>query len=263
VAVVPDRLVFEGDEKVFRIINPNNETITFEAKGKHIECLPEKGEIRVKESATVACRAADHVVGETVILVETRLKNAEESVGVLPAVAVKVKIVGEENVGEENDNYKESISGGASQSTIDKGVQEAGGVEKEKGRAGQEEKKEGENAKRGEGEKEGDAGKEGLAARQVRAFVAEMKPELITIVFLVAAIISVLVYSEIKERKKGKQEKENNDNAICPSGLNKDPRQEKDQSTGQGSCPPLCELLEETSRHSQKNMSGSSGSPRN
>jgi hypothetical protein len=266
VAIVPDHLVFDGGEESFRIINPNNESITFGAKGKFIDCQPEEGELRAKESIDLVCRAAEGAAGESVILVETMLKNAEESVGVLPAVAVKAEMVGEEYFVGENDNHKESIPEGASQLTIDRGVQEAGEVGEEAERAEKGKNGEGDEKRGKEGEEKGKeekGGKNGL-----------MKPEIMTIIFLVAAIIVVLVYSEMKERKKGnkengekekedKKEKQENDETIFLSGSSRDPGQEQDQNSRQGSCPPLCELLEETSAHSQKNMSGSSGSPRN
>jgi hypothetical protein len=93
VGVVPDRLVFDGGEKAFRIVNPNTEELEFVITSANISCVPEEGAIPAKESAEIRCNAEQNAAQETQILVETAMINGG-SVNMMPAVAVKAEIVG-------------------------------------------------------------------------------------------------------------------------------------------------------------------------
>jgi hypothetical protein len=95
VGVVPDKLVFEGEKETFRILNPNEDILQFSVSSEEIDCRPEKGEIAPLEEAEIACTAQTDSAGKTQILVETALLD-EESVSVMPAVAINAEIVGEE-----------------------------------------------------------------------------------------------------------------------------------------------------------------------
>lgn len=240
VAVVPDHLVFDGDEEVFRIINPNNESIMFEAKGNFIDCQPKTGELGAQESKNIRCNAAEGASGENLILVETKHKDGD-SVGVLPAVAIRANIIGDDIVVEGENNQKEIINNKASPLIIDKSVQEADIV----GREGEK----GKEAKGEETEKE----ESGMVRQWTDGIMQDMKTEMITIALLTLAILGVLAYSWAKERKE----------SISRAGSNKGPQQEQCLNIHQGSCPPLCGSPLGTSMHNQKNMSGSSGSLQN
>jgi hypothetical protein len=95
VGVVPDKLIFGGEEERFRILNPNEDILQFSVSSEKIDCEPEKGEIAPLEEAEIACTATTDSAGKTQILVETALLD-EESVSVMPAVAISAEIMGEE-----------------------------------------------------------------------------------------------------------------------------------------------------------------------
>jgi hypothetical protein len=227
VAVSPDQLVFDGGEEQFRIINPNNESIIFSVNSGEVDCEPEKGELAMLESETVVCRAAEGAAGESTILVETEPKGGKDSVGMIPAVGVKVKIAGEgensdveaEKAGkgavEGKNNQKESIENKAPPLTIEKSVQKPDIVA---------------------GEREMEVKKGFLAS-----IAADMKMEMITIAILTAAILGVLAYSHVRERK-GDKEKEKHKEKTSDGQTritsfhaesNTGPRQEQGQSTRQ------------------------------
>jgi hypothetical protein len=218
VGVIPDKLVFDGDEESFRIINPNNADIDFQIISDVIYCTPGKGNISQKSSTEIICIAKEGRVGEEIILVETALKGDDESVGVLPAVALKAEIMGEEA-----------------------GEQEIGGGGDEKGVPLSINNQETEETTKQEHEKS-----EAELSERSNNWAAGMKAELVTIALLTLAILVVLVYSEIKQRKeekenKGKKEKDEKrtDNKIIfPVDGNKDPQQEKDLNTPQDSGHP-------------------------
>jgi hypothetical protein len=242
VAVVPDHLVFDGDEEVFRIINPNNESIVFEVRGNFVDCQPAQGELGAQDSVIITCGAVEGASGESLILVETMQKNGD-SVGVLPAVAVKAEIVGDDAFVEKKNNQQKTIKDKASPLMIDDSVQEADIVGREKVDS---EEADGEEAEEEE---------TGVVRQWTEGIMQDMKTEMITIALLTLAILCVLGYSWIKEKEKK--------DTISRAGLNKDPQQEQGLNTHQDSCPPLCGSPSGTSMHSQKNMSGSSGSPQN
>jgi hypothetical protein len=100
VGVVPDKLVFDGDEKNFRIMNPNNDPLSFNIESEDVECEPTEGEIAPKSAKTIACSAKIQRAGKSKILVETVQEGS--NIGMLPAVAIDVEIRGKE----ENSDYK-------------------------------------------------------------------------------------------------------------------------------------------------------------
>jgi hypothetical protein len=102
VGVVPDRLVFEGNDKSFRILNPNTAELEFVITSEKISCIPEEGAISAKESAEITCTADENTSGNTQILVETAMVDGG-SVSMMPAVAVRAEIVGK------NDDNKEKM----------------------------------------------------------------------------------------------------------------------------------------------------------
>ncbi|MBU2561729.1 MAG: hypothetical protein KKD17_05510 [Nanoarchaeota archaeon] len=197
VGIIPDRLVFDGTEETFRILNPNDMEVEFRINAENMACVPEEGEIMSKGSADVRCRAGDDALQEELILVETMLKGKDKMVGILPAVAVKAEIKGKEG--------GEATRSKGTPLTIDATDAEA----------------------QQHPDDQTEIGGDGLA---------DMKPELVTIAFLTVAIISVLAYSEVKTRIKTRKDKKNNlpQDPSGPSDANTCPRQEKDQSTPQG-----------------------------
>lgn len=224
VAVSPDQLVFDGGEEAFRIINPNNEPITFSVNSGEVDCKPEEGELRMLESMTVMCRAAEGAAGESTILVETEAKDKKSSVGMIPAVGIKVKIVGESENSEDDvkNNQKKSIKKDASPETIDKSVPAVESVGEKEG---------------GEGGGVGEGEKKGLLA----SIAADMKMEMITIALLTAAILGILAYSHIREMKEDKKKQGAEEKTVdgqtrltsFHAGSHRDPPQERGQSTRQ------------------------------
>ncbi|MBI5880679.1 hypothetical protein HZB90_00960 [archaeon] len=94
VGVVPDKLVFDGDEKEFRIMNPNQDILAFNIAADELECEPKEGEIEPKSSETILCSAKNSIAGKSKILVETMQEGG--TIGMLPAVAIDVEIKREE-----------------------------------------------------------------------------------------------------------------------------------------------------------------------
>jgi len=93
VGVVPDKLVFDGDEKNFRIINPNNDLLAFNIESEDVECEPTEGEINPRSDKTITCSAKSQRAGKSKILVETVQEGS--NIGMLPAVAIDAEIKGE------------------------------------------------------------------------------------------------------------------------------------------------------------------------
>ena len=240
VAVVPDHLVFEDEAKSFKIINPNKESIMFDAKGESIDCQPAEGELGAQEIITITCTTSEDTPLESLILIETKQKNGD-SVGVLPAVAVKAQIVRDGRSVEGKNEQKEMINTKASPLKIDDSLQEADAAGRKKA--------EGEESDSLRAAEDGSE----LVRQWTAAIMNDMRAEMITIAVLTIAILYVLLYSWVKERKE----------SISHAETNKDPRQDQCLNIHQGSCPPLFESPAGTSMHSQKNMSGSFGSPQN
>ncbi len=96
VGIIPDRLEFSGKEEMFRIVNPNKADIGFEIKSDKLLCVPVEGKIIPKNSLNIICTPKDDASGEDIIIVETNLLEKGDSIGVLPAVAVKATIYGQE-----------------------------------------------------------------------------------------------------------------------------------------------------------------------
>ena len=105
VGVVPDRLLFDGGEKTFRILNPNTAELEFVITSEKISCVPEEGAIAAKESAEITCTAEDAAPATTQILVETAMIDGG-SVSMMPAVAVRAEISGKD---EENEEKKQAM----------------------------------------------------------------------------------------------------------------------------------------------------------
>ncbi|MBN1544866.1 hypothetical protein JW898_05400 [Candidatus Woesearchaeota archaeon] len=196
VGIIPDRLVFGGGEETFRILNPNDMEVEFRIDAGNMACVPEEGRIMPKGSTDVRCTAGDNARQEELILVETMLKGKDETVGILPAVAVKAEI-------------KENAGGEATSIRRNPLMIDATGAESQQ-----------QDDQTGTGED----------------WLADMKKELATIALLTAAIISVLTHSEIKRRKELKTRKENDlpREPSVPSDESKDPPQERDQSIPRG-----------------------------
>ena len=87
IGVVPDKLVFDGKEQAFRIINPNEIAVDFEVISDKIECNPYFGSIYPKSEQEIKCNA-EKLENDTIIIVETYVDDGE-SLGVLPAIAIK------------------------------------------------------------------------------------------------------------------------------------------------------------------------------
>lgn len=203
VAVVPDSLLFNNSEESFRIINPNNESITFQARGEHIHCQPEEGELTAEASIELACRADKGASGDSVILVETEAEGQEDKVGMIPAVGVRVRIIGNDEPVEET-TQKGSIENKASPSTTEGSVQKPYIAE---GQGDEEEADEGEGKKEAEGRRDGGEGGEEEKSN-LASLAKDMKMEMVTIALLTAAILGVLAYSHVRDRRgtRGKEE---------------------------------------------------------
>jgi len=93
--IIPDRLDFnsEHDLKTFRILNPNKAEMEFSIRSDNINCSPLEGRIDTQSETEISCKAMSGAAGEDLILVETSIKGGER-IGVMPAVAVKATIKG-------------------------------------------------------------------------------------------------------------------------------------------------------------------------
>jgi hypothetical protein len=250
IGVVPDRLTFsDGDEKM-TIINPNNSSIEFKITNPDFSCAPEEGEIAAKDRAEVMCRALPGAQ-DGAIVVET--KGTDESLGLIPAVAIRA------DIREENEDTGQAPAS------------EAMTAEKY-----QETHKEVADGPLMINEEPVAVDKETPEQRQEGIF-QEMKAEMITIILLTAAILFVLAYRGIKDaremenknKEKPNTEQEPDTQAttlIRPtltSAWNKDPPPKTDPSTPQAHGHPLSSSPSGTSKHSLKSKSGSSVSPQN
>ncbi|MFC1741365.1 hypothetical protein ACFL3V_02425 [Nanoarchaeota archaeon] len=180
IGVVPDRLVFDGEEEVFSIVNPNDSDVEFGIKNEFIGCVPAKGKIEAKGKAIIVCTAVDPSSRETHILVETKQKGGQ--VGVLPAVAIKAEIKGESEAGDVGVEpvHEEKELDFSGPLVIEGAVGESNETED--------------------------------AALDEFSIMKHMKPELVSVVFLTLAILSVLAYDGVKKKKdknKKSQEKKN------------------------------------------------------
>jgi hypothetical protein len=192
IGVVPDRIVFSGGEERALIVNPNNLSIDFRIKGERIECSPSEGSIGAEGKAAVMCKALEGAK-DGVILVETSEKG-KGGVGVIPAVAIKAEIAGED----------------AEQGVVQE--------------------------KKGDGGKplviEGDKQSGAAAAAAGKNLFEEMPAEMITIALLTVAILFVLGYSEVKNRK---NKKNTTTSSTCASSR---PASQDDQSSAEASASP-------------------------
>ncbi len=98
IAVVPDKLEFFENEKTFRIINPNEEDLSFQLNNDYLDCKPKKGIIFAKKQQIISCAVFENQTDfiddflETNIIIESELSSKTNTVGILPAVLVRAKI---------------------------------------------------------------------------------------------------------------------------------------------------------------------------
>ncbi|MFH1063592.1 MAG: hypothetical protein V1729_00765 [Candidatus Woesearchaeota archaeon] len=180
VGVAPDTITFDSAEdiKIVTIINPNDGAIIFKISSGQAGCTPASGELEGKNNIQVSCRSTTETMTEDgLILVETTLKDGNDKVGILPAIAVKI-------------TRKEKKESQIDPEYIDSSPLTISGEPEDV---------------QGEKEEESDAETEKKR---------KMPPEWITIIILVAANLAVLAYSEIKNRKEEniKKEKDSEDN---------------------------------------------------
>ncbi|MBW2968271.1 hypothetical protein KY362_07330 [Candidatus Woesearchaeota archaeon] len=95
-AAVPDTIfIEEGGQGTFRILNPNSFDVSYSIQNTELTCEPEKGHISAEKEAQIQCTAATDGWSETIIIVNIADKNGAESIGVIPAVAIRAKREGE------------------------------------------------------------------------------------------------------------------------------------------------------------------------
>lgn len=224
VGITPDRLVFESQDsqQTFRIVNPNDAAVLFELASEKVACEPQTGKIDKKSSAQVRCIAKPGSVGEDLILVETKPDGGEESVGVIPAVAVKATIMGEQDYGEQPPDKGAPL-------TIKTTATEP--------------------ANRMEGE--------GLSSMKT-----EIATIILLTAAIIAVLAHSEIKRRREERKEGCKNKTNTDTEPnAPADACTNPQQEGDQNTHQGSGHHGCGSPSGTSGHNQSCTSGSSVSP--
>ncbi len=195
VGITPDKLVFDSQEESFTIINPDKESIRFKVKTEGLECRPEEGKTEAEGRTRITCRMTEESLQQSIILVETKPEGEGKRVGVMPAVALKAEVPGgrEKETRGEEDTEKD----GAEDRTEDRTEEEnETGPEEEKALkvTGGSKKTERTNT----GKKSGNDLTQGKP-------LSEMKTELTTIAMLTAAIIFLLAYTEIRDRKNGKR----------------------------------------------------------
>jgi len=174
IGITPDRLLFDGTEKNFKIINPNDAEIKFDISSKSIDCEPKQGEVAQRSEMKIFCNAIDMTNSNAVIVVETRLDDDEDMIGILPAVAIKAEIKGK-NSSENRQDAEDA------QKITGLSINEEEYIEQNGGRT--------------------------------------TKIQIACIAALIIAIISVMVYSEIKKKKEEKQKEDLSELPSLPPEL--------------------------------------------
>ncbi len=168
VGVVPDRITLDEGAANFKILNPNDAEIEFNVTSK-ISCTPQDGKIDARSEASIHCEAepqSEEEKEEELIIVETAQKIDGETVGLLPAIAIKAYLGENNEHPDDNDKKTESRP-------LEIGKKE--------------ENQENTDVKTQPNEK-------------------NMTAETMTIILLSTAIMMLLIYTEIKKRKEEKQE---------------------------------------------------------
>ncbi|NQU78215.1 hypothetical protein HQ545_00440 [Candidatus Woesearchaeota archaeon] len=186
VAVVPDTITL-NPTAYFQIVNPNKNTMSFEVKSENTDCTPEKGSIVAGSRMKITC--TNLRVEKDIIMVETSMKQSG-NLGILPAVAVKArrKEIPEQTKSPPATPFDKSKSEPLSiTGTADQG-------------------------------KETNQSREELQKR-------DNKTEMLTVYVLCCAIITLLIYTEIRKRRKQKCESNKKQNS---KKQNKDEQEKSD-----------------------------------
>lgn len=170
IGVVPDRIIFNGTEERLMIVNPNNLSVDFSITADGITCTPSQGKVAAKDRADVVCEATEHAL-DGVILVE--MEGDDKTLGILPAVAIKADVIGNETKIKPPETDPP-----AGLLEITGAVAAVKAAEAEQNQTGHD--------------------------RILPEGLQGLETELVTIALLVAAIASLLIYTEVRDRKQEK-----------------------------------------------------------
>jgi hypothetical protein len=223
IGVVPDRIELNENgekEESIKIINPNKIELEFEIKAEQIRCAPQTGVVGAAGSVVVVCKAeldgTKEFIDGSLIIIEARARENKEVVGVIPAVAVKVRWTrgtGEEmsgifdvenSAGDENEELIADETG-REENKISGAENKISGAENKISGAlviGDESPEE------IEGKTEGETGEDNKEESKKLSVLKTLKePEIISVIVLSLAIVFVIALGE-RDGKRDKRKKD-------------------------------------------------------